>query len=208
MTQKANQLSFFFEFLKQNALDVLSKERIVNHTAQSMRTIKNTYVETKINPFDYISIDKKIELLKNLSSALTLIKEEDEFSSKIKAFSFRLLSYFNEEEKPNAFNDLVNTFHKWFDKNVELSDWIVIDDYCATRVIKGSDPDIESNRIAFIEKTPRIRIANSDDRKGWFYGHGGSGGSNGHIPENEIYGFDPESRQWCDEHLKLLGYIF
>ena len=43
---------------------------------------------------------------------------------------------------------------------MELSDWIVIDGYCATRVLKGTDPNEVNNRVAFIEKTPRVKIGN------------------------------------------------
>ncbi len=44
---------------------------------------------------------------------------------------------------------------------MELSEWIVIDGYCATRVKLGTDPNNVENRIAFIEKTPSVRVPHS-----------------------------------------------
>lgn len=41
-----------------------------------------------------------------------------------------------------------------------LSDWIMIGD-CATRIIKGGDVNNILDRVAFIEKTPRIRLNNN-----------------------------------------------
>lgn len=84
---------------------------------------------------------------------------------------------------------------------MELSEWIVIEGYCATRVIKNSNPDLIKNRVAFIEKTPRIRISEFteiDDQKNWKYGERGT----------SDYGFDIDSRNWCDVELKKLGYLF
>jgi hypothetical protein len=120
-----------------------------------------------------------------------------------------------------------------------LSDWIVVDEYCATRVIEGTDPDVVANRVAFIEKTPRVCVGDStegfievssapwepwtdvayrltlsgetfrpyDDRKGrwWIEGPSGSGGS-GDPEEEGLYGFDAESRAWCDKMLIELGH--
>lgn len=99
------------------------------------------------------------------------------------------------------------------DQPKELSPWIVVGGHCATRVISGTDPDIIANRVAFIEKTPRIRIAPYSEELGfladgvnWASGPKGSGSAD---PEVDLtYGFDPESRQWCDEQLSILGYTF
>lgn len=102
-----------------------------------------------------------------------------------------------------------------------LSPWIVVDGYCATRVLVGTDPDKIENRYAFIEKTPRVRIR--DYRIGtnhygdpcvesrrwsegldWVEGPKGSGGG---TPELDFtYGFDPSSREWCNKVLVALGY--
>ena len=87
-----------------------------------------------------------------------------------------------------------------------LSDWIIIDNYCAIRIVKGGKVDNVSDRVAFIEKSPRVRVnknklcmenshtcATSD---AWLYGGKGS----------NDYGRDIESRKWCDDMLKLLGW--
>lgn len=109
---------------------------------------------------------------------------------------------------------------------MKLSPWIVIDKYCATRVILGTDPTVVKNRIAFIEKTPRIKleknkfaadnihIKTSEELKQitrtinntdfWIYGPKGSGG--GDAEKDKTYGFDENSRRWCDNLLVLLGY--
>ena len=98
-------------------------------------------------------------------------------------------------------------------KGTKLSGWIVIDGYCATRVVEGTDSDIVANRVAFIEKTPRVRNApftNFDEEQGkWPQGPKGEGGNDENDShENQgNYGFDPESREWCDKELKKLGYI-
>jgi len=97
---------------------------------------------------------------------------------------------------------------------IKLSPWTVTDDYCAMRYVEGTDPEKVENRVAFIEKTPRIRTGAYDHSKcwsedwvNWTQGPKGSGGPDGHIPENELYGFYPPSREWCDEELVKLGYI-
>ena len=41
-------------------------------------------------------------------------------------------------------------------QGIRLSPWITVHDFCATRVIEGTDPADIGNRIAFIEKTPRV----------------------------------------------------
>jgi hypothetical protein len=97
-----------------------------------------------------------------------------------------------------------------------LSPWIVVDGYCATRVLVGSDPDKIENRYAFIEKTPRVRIRHhrfGTDNYGkriWYDGLDwveGPKGSGGGTPEVDLtYGFDPASREWCDKVLVALGY--
>ncbi len=82
-----------------------------------------------------------------------------------------------------------------------LSDWIVVDQYFATRIIEGGDVNNIADRVAFIEKTPRIRIrhygmgAAERDDLNWASGYKGDDG------------FDLESRQWCDRMLSALGYI-
>jgi len=48
-------------------------------------------------------------------------------------------------------NNIFDNYHKF----KELSDWIIIDNYCATRIIKNGKIENVSDRVAFIEKTPR-----------------------------------------------------
>jgi len=87
-----------------------------------------------------------------------------------------------------------------------LSDWIIIDNYCAIRIVKGGKVDNVSDRVAFIEKSPRVRVnknklcmENSHScaiSDAWLYGGRGS----------SDYGRDTDSRKWCDDMLKLLGW--
>lgn len=84
---------------------------------------------------------------------------------------------------------------------VLLSPWIVVDGHCATRVLKGTDPEAIANRRAFIEKTPRILVDGT-----WVEGPKGSGG--GDPQRDGTYGFDSHSRAWCDFQLQLQGYTF
>lgn len=110
-----------------------------------------------------------------------------------------------------------------------LSKWIVIDGYCATLVLEGGDSEDPLQRRAFIEKTPRVQVPGpgtylDDDGRAvnalrgewngveywWIYGpkgHGGSCYSDTHGgPNCNHYGFDPESRAWCERRLVELGY--
>jgi len=99
-------------------------------------------------------------------------------------------------------NNIFDNYYKF----KQLSDWIIIDDYCATRIIKGGQAENIQDRVAFIEKSPRVRVnknkicmesnhshATSD---AWLYGNRGS----------SDYGRDEDSRKWCDDMLKLLGW--
>lgn len=103
-----------------------------------------------------------------------------------------------------------------------LSPWIVLPgDYCAMRTLLGADPADVSKRVAFIEKSPRVRVFADDyawqnrdsvhtcgsaERDAWLYGPKGSGGADGQVPENRLYGYDPDSRAWADNLLRALGY--
>ena len=81
-----------------------------------------------------------------------------------------------------------------------LTGWID-ENHCSMRCIAGTDPSIISNRVAFIEKTPRIRIAPYtpyNDAANW------SEGPKGSAPE---YGHYEPSRDWCDAQLTALGYV-
>lgn len=98
-------------------------------------------------------------------------------------------------------------------EGVILSPWTVDYDYCALRFILDTDKKVDTNRIAFIEKTPRVKLLknvytnDSYDFKNWIQGPKGAGGSDGEIPENELYGFYPPSREWCDDVLVLFGFV-
>ena len=95
---------------------------------------------------------------------------------------------------------------------IKTTPWITLDGYSCFRAIEGTDPNEVKNRVAFIEKTARIRISPyddskcwSEDYKKWRYGPRGVGGS-GNAEKEEIYGFYPPCREWCDKRLILLGY--
>lgn len=85
-------------------------------------------------------------------------------------------------------------------KGVRLSPWIVVEEFCATRVLEGTDPNDFQNRRAFIEKTPRVLISGE-----WVQGPKGGGG--GDPRRDETYGFAPRSRAWADQKLRELGAI-
>lgn len=87
-------------------------------------------------------------------------------------------------------------------RGVKVSPWVVIEGYCATRVIQGGNPFHVEDRVAFIEKSPRVLVDGE-----WLYGPKGAGGSGGDDPKNLLYGFYPPSRQWCDEQLLAAGAI-
>jgi hypothetical protein len=87
-------------------------------------------------------------------------------------------------------------------RGVAVGPWTVVHEYCATRTVLGGNPERIEDRVAFIEKSPRILV----DGK-WVYGPKGHGGADGENPKNELYGFYPPSRQWCDEILLAAGAI-
>ncbi len=90
---------------------------------------------------------------------------------------------------------------------MKISPWLVVDGYCATRIVEGGDVENVLDRVAFIEKTPRIRMGTFEpDHKNWKSGPKGCGGSEGCDPNAELYGFYLPSREWCDRELALLGY--
>jgi len=85
--------------------------------------------------------------------------------------------------------------------NIELTEWIVVDGFCATRILVGGDVNNIDDRIAFIEKTPRVRVNQNE----WEFGPKGKGGCI-EIEGQTIYGFYQPSRDWCDERLTEMGY--
>lgn len=86
-------------------------------------------------------------------------------------------------------------------QGIKVSPWTPDPDgaYCSLRFIEGTDPTVVANRVAFIEKTPRVRVQasteESQDFKNWHAGWKGDGG------------WDEDSQGWCDTHLLALGYI-
>lgn len=98
--------------------------------------------------------------------------------------------------------------------------------HCATRIVKHGDLNNIRHRVAFIEKTPRVCINNSltEFDYGVHYatiecnqnGMGGATSPEEFIGKRSIwiegykgssdYGMDRESRSWCDEMLKAMGW--
>jgi len=96
----------------------------------------------------------------------------------------------------------------------KLSPWIITDTH-SMRVLLDSDPDVIANRVAFIEKTPRIRIRS--DRLGRQHMHYEDGEEyiHRHWPEfldwaeAPFKGSGPDDQKsmlWCDGMLKAFGY--
>lgn len=81
-----------------------------------------------------------------------------------------------------------------------VSNWLD-EDHCSLRCVRGTDPACLASRVAFIEKTPRVRTAAFtnvlDDYKLW------DQGPKGCAPE---YGRYEPSRDWCNHRLVDLGY--
>jgi hypothetical protein len=104
-----------------------------------------------------------------------------------------------------------------------LSDWIMVE-HCATRIVRGGNVDNIDDRVAFIEKTPRVKLNNSLRTVDYGVHHFSIECENGigaTVPEEYIgnrsiwisgnkgstdYGKDERSREWCDEMLKALGW--
>jgi hypothetical protein len=85
---------------------------------------------------------------------------------------------------------------------IKLTKWIN-QEHCSIRCIANTDTSLK-NRVAFIEKSPRVRINPYDDNKGWLedsknweYGPKGDG--------QECGKYQP-SRDWCDAKLIEMGY--
>lgn len=83
---------------------------------------------------------------------------------------------------------------------IKLSPWTkdTDSDHCAMRFIEGTDPTQIENRVAFIEKTPRVRFQPFNEEADWKNWHQSYKGDDGSC---EI------GRGWCDTHLVAMGYI-
>ncbi len=82
--------------------------------------------------------------------------------------------------------------HSAFDGEVYISG--------ATRIRKGGDVQCISDRYAFIEKTPRVRIRSGTNNGQWEDFLNWAGGDSGNGPTDII------SRHWCDSVLRALGH--
>lgn len=111
------------------------------------------------------------------------------------------------------------------ERNISAITGWIDDEHCAYRLF-SPEPDASANRIAFIEKTPRVQVPihrvviddagigsvglNDEwrqlykDSQGcwWLYGPKGTGGL--WSADSETYGQCPESRAWCDEVIHAL----
>lgn len=70
----------------------------------------------------------------------------------------------------------------------------------AYRALLGYSGEHVANRVAFIEKTPRVRIRPMEQFGDWEDFLNWASGFSGDGPE-DVY-----SRAWCDEALELFGY--
>lgn len=83
---------------------------------------------------------------------------------------------------------------------MKISEWIRGEN-CSFRIRSEGDPEKITDRVAFIEKTPRVRIRpdfgpydRHPDWPNWAEGYKGNG------PDDEI------SKAWCDAVLPFFGY--
>jgi hypothetical protein len=83
---------------------------------------------------------------------------------------------------------------------MKASAWIIRTD-CSFRVVEGSDPECIPNRLAFIEKTPRVRV-----RPAWITERNEDHWNWAEAPFKGSGPDDSHSREWCDAMLKLLGH--
>lgn len=213
-----------YSIFKIHLLKEIHKAKIIDHDNYEQKQITKLY--EKLNTyFHSYSKDKYVSMFNEMREvAITLRKNNRDLSFAI----YKVMENIKNAETDSYHYGLEDfdggLAKEYYDniwevlqtislsKGVKLSKWIVIDDYCATRVLFNHDPDCVANRYAFIEKTPVIRVGNENnedklEQKSWLSGDSGAGGCDGHIPENELYGFHPKSREWCDLILENLGYI-
>ena len=74
-----------------------------------------------------------------------------------------------------------------------LSPWVLVDSYCAMRYKVGEDPNTYGSRVAFVEKTARVRLLTEDEQ--WES-----------VNKSSEYGLCEESLQACDDKLTELGF--
>lgn len=93
----------------------------------------------------------------------------------------------NNEYAPHPLADQQKTFET-------LSPWILVDGYCAMRYKLGEDPSVYGSRVAFVEKTARVRLLTEDEQ--WEV-----------VNKSSDYGMSEESLEYCDNKLTQLGFI-
>jgi hypothetical protein len=93
---------------------------------------------------------------------------------------------------------------------MKLSKWMPDPDapYCCMRIREGGDPNNISDRYAFIEKTPRVRIRDSrlaqcDDQYNWC---SGAKGSPAEKKPDGSYEYNLTSQAWADGMLWAMGH--
>ena len=74
-----------------------------------------------------------------------------------------------------------------------LSPWVLVDGYCAMRYRVGEDPEVYGSRVAFIEKTARVRLLTEEEQ--WEA-----------VNKDSEYGLCEESLIACDIKLTELGF--
>lgn len=181
------------------------KGKIFNSSEKQI--LINDYSKAKLFVFDFlIKLSFDQDVYKHVSYLYDFFDKTIEILQKI---DFENI-YDEKIIQDNDLNSYWSAFSKCYNKNnIELSDWVSDNGFCAFRYIKGTDPENVKNRVAFIEKTPRFKFFDSSKKHSdyWFYGTKGSTcSSDEDACEQQAYGFDPYSREWCDFYLKKLGY--
>lgn len=85
---------------------------------------------------------------------------------------------------------------------MKVSSWVADPEayYCSMRIVVGGDPNNIADRVAFIEKSGRVRIAPFTSREKDYLNWQNSG------IRSSDYGNSISNRKWCDEMLVSLGY--
>lgn len=74
-----------------------------------------------------------------------------------------------------------------------LSPWVLVDGYCAMRYKLNEDPNTYGSRVAFVEKTARVRLLTEEED--WVV-----------VNKSSDYGMSEESLKACDDKLLELGF--
>ena len=84
----------------------------------------------------------------------------------------------------------------------KLSKWIKVEGHCWTRIVEGGDYNNISDRVAFIEKSPRVRTGRDEvfdflnDTKHWRF----------ETIKDKNYDSTISEKDWCDRELRIMGY--